>query len=60
MHKNNTTEMPTLKARARIMRLDLGASSASPRIMKKNAVERAANMPRNATAISMFMTQIIL
>jgi hypothetical protein len=27
--------------------------------MKKNAVAKAANMPRNAIAISMFMTQII-
>jgi hypothetical protein len=60
MHKNKTTEKPTLNASARIMRLDLGASSASPRIMKKNAVERAANMPKNPTAISMFMAQIIL
>ncbi len=59
MQMNKTTDMPTLKASALIMRLDLGASSASPRIMKKNAVERAANMPRNATAISMFMVQII-
>lgn len=59
MQMNKTTEMPTLKASALIMRPDLGASSASPRIMKKNAVERAANMPRNATAISMFMAQII-
>jgi hypothetical protein len=27
--------------------------------MKKNAVAKAANMPRNAIAISMFMAQII-
>jgi hypothetical protein len=52
-------EIPTLKASARIMRLDLGAPSASPRIMKKNAVAKAANMPRNAIAISMFMAKII-
>ena len=52
-------EIPTLKASARIMRLDLGAPSASPRIMKKNAVAKAAKMPRNANAISMFMAQII-
>ena len=52
-------EIPTLKASARIMRLDLGEPSASPLIMKKNAVDKAANIPRNATAISMFITPII-
>ena len=59
MHRNKTMEIPTLKASARIMRLDLGAPSSSPRIMKKNAVAKAVNMPRNAIAISMFMAQII-
>lgn len=52
--------MPTLNAKARIIRLDLGASSASPRIMKKNAVDKAAKIPRNATAINMFIALIIL
>jgi len=52
-------EILTLKASARIMRLDLGAPSASPRIMKKNAVDKAASMPRNAAAINMFITLII-
>jgi hypothetical protein len=59
MQRNKTMEIPTLKASARIMRLDLGAPSASPRIMKKNAVDKAASMPRNAAAINMFITLII-
>ena len=52
--------MPTRNAKARIMRCDFGAPSASPRIMKKNAVAKAANTPKNATAINMFMRSIIL
>jgi len=52
-------EMPTRNAKARIMRCVLGVPSASPRIMKKNAVAKAANTPRNATPISMFMRSII-
>jgi hypothetical protein len=38
-------DMPTRNAKARIMRCDFGAPSASPRIMKKNAVAKAANTP---------------
>ena len=60
IHRNNKMEMPTRNAKARIMRCVLGAPSASPRIMKKNAVAKAANTPRNATPISMFMRTIIL
>jgi hypothetical protein len=60
MHKNSTTDMPTRKARARIIRLDLGASSVSPRNMNNNAVDKAANMPKKAIAINIFMSQIIL
>ena len=60
MHMNKTMETPTLKASARIIRLDLGAPSVSPRIMKKNAVDNVARMHRNATAIRMFMMSIIL
>jgi hypothetical protein len=60
MHKNSTTDMPTRNARARIIRLDLGASSVSPRNMNNNAADKAANMPRNAIAMNMFMYQIIL
>ncbi len=60
MHKNSTTDMPTRKARARIIRLDLGAFSVSPRNMNNNAVDKAANMPRNATAMNMFIRKIIL
>lgn len=52
--------MPTRKARARIIRLDLGAFSVSPRNMNNNAVDKAANMPRNATAMNMFIRKIIL
>ena len=59
MHKNSTTEMPTRNARARIIRLDLGASSVSPRNMNNNAVDNAASMPRNAIAMNMFIYQII-
>ena len=53
-------EMPTLNAKARIIRPDFGASSASPRIMKKNAVDKAPKTPRNPTAINIFMAAIIL
>ena len=60
MHKNKKMEMPTRNAKARIMRWVLGAPSASPRIMKKNAVANAANTPRNANPINMFMRLIIL
>ena len=60
MHKKSTTEIATRKARARIIRLDLGVSSVSPRNMNNNAVDKAANMPRNAIAMNMFMYKIIL
>jgi len=60
MQINKTMEMPTLNANARIILPDLGASSASPRIMKKNAVDKAAKIPRNATTINMFIAMIIL
>ena len=60
MHKNKTIDMPTLNASARIMRLDLGAPSVSPRNMNISAVDKAANMPKKAMAMSMFMTGIIL
>jgi hypothetical protein len=59
MHKNRTTEIPTRNARARIIRLDLGASSVSPRNMNNNAVDKAANMPKKAIAMNMFMSGII-
>ncbi len=59
MNKNSTMEMPTRKAKARIMRLVLGAPSASPRIMNKNAVAKAASTPKNANAINIFMGLII-
>jgi hypothetical protein len=60
MHMNKTMEIPTLNANARIILPDFGASSASPRIMKKNAVDKAPKIPRNPTAINMFMAMIIL
>lgn len=60
MHKNKTMEMPTRKAKARIMRLVLGVSSASPRIMNKNAVAKAASTLKKAIAINIFMDLIIL
>jgi|LauGreSuBDMM15SN_2_FD.fasta_scaffold1858959_1 hypothetical protein len=55
MHKNSTIEMPTRNARARIILLDLGVSSVSPRNMNNNAADKAANMPRNAIAMKRFM-----
>jgi hypothetical protein len=60
MQRNKTMEMPTLNASARIIRLDLGAPSVSPRNMNNRAVDKAANMPIKAMAMSMFMTGIIL
>ena len=60
MHKNSTTDMPTLNASARIMRLDLGAPSVSPRNMNNRAVDKAANMPKKAMAMNIFMNGIIL
>lgn len=60
MHKNKTIEMPTLNASARIMRLDLGAPSVSPRNMNISAVDKAANMPKKAMAINIFIQSIIL
>ena len=48
-------EMPTLKANARIIRPDLGASSLSPRNMNNNAVASAARMPKKAMAMNTFM-----
>ena len=59
MHRNKTIEMPTRMAKARIIRLVLGAPSASPRIMNKNAVAKAASTPTKAIAISIFMDSII-
>jgi hypothetical protein len=59
MHRNSTMEMPTLKAKARIMRLVLGVPSASPRIMNKNAVAKATSTVTNAIAINIFMSPII-
>jgi hypothetical protein len=52
-------EMPTLKAKALIMRLVLGAPSVSPRIMNKNAVANAASTPKKAIAINIFIDSII-
>lgn len=60
MQRNKTMDMPTLNARARIIRLDLGAPSVSPRNIKKSAVDKAANTPKKAMAINMFMCGIIL
>lgn len=59
MHKNSTMEMPTRKARARIIRLDFGMPSVSPRNMNNNAVDSAAKMPKKAIAINQFMAEII-
>ena len=59
MHRNRTIEVPTRNAKARIMRLVLGAPSASPRIMNKNAVAKAASTPRKTIAINIFMALII-
>jgi len=52
-------EMPTRNAKARIMRCVLGAPSSSPRIMKNNAVAKAANTPKKNTAIKIVMGAII-
>ena len=60
MQRNKAMEMPTLNASARIIRLDLGAPSVSPSNMNNRAVDKAANMPKKAMAMSMFMTGIIL
>jgi hypothetical protein len=60
MQRNKTMDMPTLNASARIIRLDLGAPSVSPRNIKNSAVDKAANTPKKAMAINMFMFGIIL
>jgi hypothetical protein len=55
MQRNKTIDMPTLKASARIIRLDLGAPSVSPRNMNNMAVDNAASMAKKAIAIKMFI-----
>jgi len=55
MQRNKTIDMPTLKASARIIRLDLGAPSVSPRNINKMAVDNAASMAKKAMAIKMFI-----
>ena len=55
MQRNKTMDMPTLNASARIIRLDLGAPSVSPRNINNSAVDKAANMPKKAMAMIMFM-----
>ena len=52
-------EMPTRNAKARIMRCVLEEPSSSPRIMKNNALAKAANTPRKNTAIKIVMRAII-